>query len=123
MVIFRFCIAEGKLTVFVRDCGSGFDLERIEDPLSPESLMKPCGRGIFLMRALMDEVEYKIDENCGTEVRLVKYKNALQRHHSSHVLRSMSLTNMLVNLTVPRVTCRHGVIRSDISRRKQVSMS
>jgi serine/threonine-protein kinase RsbW len=71
---FRFCIAEDKLTVFVRDCGSGFDLEDIGDPLSPENFMKPCGRGIFLMNALMDEVEYNMTENSGTEVRLVKYK-------------------------------------------------
>ena len=71
---FRFRIAEDKLTVFVRDCGSGFDLEDVGDPLSPENFMRPCGRGIFLMNALMDEVEYNMDENSGTEVRLVKYK-------------------------------------------------
>ncbi len=73
---FRFCIEEDKLIVFVRDCGSGFDPEDVGDPLSPENFMKPCGRGIFLMRALMDEVEYTVDESNGTEVRLVKYKNS-----------------------------------------------
>jgi serine/threonine-protein kinase RsbW len=72
---FRFRMAENKLTVLVKDCGSGFDLQSVGDPLSPENFMKPCGRGIFLMRALMDEVEYNIDENSGTEVRLVKYKD------------------------------------------------
>ena len=72
---FRFCIAEDKLTVFVRDSGPGFDPEDVGDPLSPENFMKPCGRGIFLMNALMDEVEYDTGGNRGTEVRLVKYKN------------------------------------------------
>jgi serine/threonine-protein kinase RsbW len=72
---FRFRIAEDKLTIFVKDCGSGFDLESVGDPLSPENFMRPCGRGIFLMNALMDEVEYNMDEDSGTEVRLVKYKN------------------------------------------------
>lgn len=72
---FRFRMAENKLTVLVKDCGSGFDLQSVGDPLSPENFMKPCGRGIFLMRALMDEVEYNINEDSGTEVRLVKYKD------------------------------------------------
>lgn len=73
---FRFCITEDKLTVFVRDHGAGFDVEDVGDPLSPENFMKPCGRGIFLMNALMDEVEYDMSGNWGTEVRLVKYKNS-----------------------------------------------
>ena len=53
----------------------GFDPENVGDPLSPDNFMKPSGRGIFLMRAFMDEVEYKMDEGSGTEVRLVKYKH------------------------------------------------
>jgi len=73
---FRFRIAADKLVVFVKDCGPGFDLEKIGDPLSPENFMKPCGRGIFLMKALMDEVDYNMSENCGTEVRMVKYRNS-----------------------------------------------
>ncbi len=72
---FRFRIEEDKLIVFVKDCGTGFDPEDVGDPLSPENFMKPCGRGIFLMHALMDEVEYIMDEDCGSEVRLVKYRN------------------------------------------------
>ena len=73
---FRFQIAKDRLTVFVKDCGPGFDPEDVGDPLSPENFMKPSGRGIFLMKALMDEVEYRIDEGSGTEVRLVKYKDS-----------------------------------------------
>ena len=73
---FRFRIEEDKLVVFVKDCGTGFDPEDVADPLSPENFMKPCGRGIFLMHALMDEVEYIMDEDSGTEVRLVKYRNS-----------------------------------------------
>jgi serine/threonine-protein kinase RsbW len=73
---FRFQITQDKLTVFVKDCGPGFDPEDVGDPLSPENFMKPSGRGIFLMKALMDEVEYRIDKGSGTEVRLVKYKNS-----------------------------------------------
>ena len=76
MTEFRFRIEKDKLIVSVKDCGTGFDPEDVADPLSPENFMKPCGRGIFLMHALMDEVEYIINEDCGTEVRLVKYRNS-----------------------------------------------
>lgn len=76
-VHFRFCVSEDKLTVFVKDSGSGFKLESVQDPLSPENFMKPCGRGIFLMKALMDDVKYNISSNNGTEVQLVKYKTHL----------------------------------------------
>lgn len=73
-VDFRFCMSSNKLEVYVRDYGEGFELSELEDPLSPENIMKPCGRGIYLMKALMDEVEYSMNGKSGTEVRLVKYK-------------------------------------------------
>lgn len=98
---FRFHIAKDRLAVFVRDCGSGFGLEEIEDPRSPENLMKPCGRGIFLMRTLMDKVEYNMDEDRGTEVQLVKYRNSAERQiiegHSSYSLKITLLMNVLAD--------------------------
>ncbi|MDQ1328470.1 MAG: serine/threonine-protein kinase RsbW [Candidatus Poribacteria bacterium] len=74
MVHFRFNISNNKLTVYVKDSGCGFDPSNLDDPLSPENVMKPCGRGIFLMKALMDEVEFTMIGECGTEVKMVKYK-------------------------------------------------
>ncbi|MEK7397309.1 MAG: ATP-binding protein [Candidatus Poribacteria bacterium] len=76
-VHFRFDICNDKLIVFVRDHGRGFDHCSIEDPLSPENFMKPCGRGIFLMKALMDEVDFVISDDSGTEVKMVKYKGVI----------------------------------------------
>ena len=52
----------------VTDEGPGFDYEDIPDPTTPERLLKPDGRGIFLMRALMDEVHYN---ELGNSVTLV----------------------------------------------------
>ncbi len=52
----------------VTDQGSGFDPAAVPDPTSPENLMKPCGRGLFLMRKLMDEVRYN---DLGNQVTLV----------------------------------------------------
>jgi serine/threonine-protein kinase RsbW len=47
-----------RLIVEVVDEGAGFDLETSEiDPTSPENILREDGRGLFLMRRLMDSVE------------------------------------------------------------------
>ena len=40
----------------VHDEGHGVDIESLPDPLAPENLLKPCGRGIFLIKTFMDDV-------------------------------------------------------------------
>ncbi len=75
-VHFRFDLSDGQLAISIRDCGEGFKPDEVDNPLSPENFMKPCGRGIFLMKALMDEVEFDVSGNCGTEVKMVKYKTS-----------------------------------------------
>ncbi|MBM4184689.1 MAG: ATP-binding protein [Gemmatimonadetes bacterium] len=52
----------------VTDQGNGFDPASVPDPTTPENLMRPCGRGLFLMRKLMDEVKYN---DLGNQVTLV----------------------------------------------------
>ena len=49
----------GKLTITVEDSGSGFDPTMIPDPTAGENLYRECGRGVYLIQRLMDEVEYK----------------------------------------------------------------
>jgi serine/threonine-protein kinase RsbW len=49
------------LTVRVKDNGSGFKPEDVANPLEPENLLKPRGRGIFLIRQFMDEVDFEFD--------------------------------------------------------------
>jgi serine/threonine-protein kinase RsbW len=66
----RFEVAADSLTIVVHDPGAGFDLSRVPDPTSPENLLRERGRGIFIMRQMMDEVDYSFDH--GTTVRLVK---------------------------------------------------
>lgn len=54
----RVVITEREVIVEVEDEGSGFDLDACtEDPTTPENLAREDGRGLFLMRALMDRVE------------------------------------------------------------------
>ena len=60
------------LIVRVRDQGSGFDPEHVNDPRSPENVLKASGRGIFLIRQFMDEVSIHRAREGGTEVRMLK---------------------------------------------------
>jgi len=61
-----------QITITVADQGGGFDPARVPDPTVDENLEKPCGRGILLMRAYMDEVCFS---PCGNRVKMVKCKN------------------------------------------------
>jgi serine/threonine-protein kinase RsbW len=55
------------VTLEVQDEGSGFDLQTLPDPLLPENLLKPSGRGIHIMKSLMDSVDFDFTPN-GTRV-------------------------------------------------------
>lgn len=54
----------------IKDEGTGFDYQNLPDPTSPENLDKPSGRGIFLMKHLSDEVNFR---NRGSLVELSFY--------------------------------------------------
>jgi serine/threonine-protein kinase RsbW len=69
-----FELTSEDLTIKVADEGEGFDPSTIPDPLSPEGLLKPSGRGVFLMRAIMDEVNFR-QLSPGAEITLVKHRN------------------------------------------------
>jgi serine/threonine-protein kinase RsbW len=62
----------GGLAITVRDEGPGMEESKIPDPLAPENLLKTSGRGIFLMRAFMDEVRIRSLQP-GTEITLIKH--------------------------------------------------
>jgi serine/threonine-protein kinase RsbW len=67
-----FDITPEKLIVHVVDEGNGFKLASVPDPLAEENLLKTSGRGIFLMRALMDELDVKRGTTGGAEIILSK---------------------------------------------------
>ena len=59
-----------RLVVEVTDEGAGFDLDQCTlDPTTPENVDREDGRGLFLMRQLMDGVE-RFDDARGNVVRL-----------------------------------------------------
>ena len=70
----RFTLTTEALSIRIADQGGGFDPTDVPDPLSPEGLLKPSGRGIFLMRAIMDEENIR-QLSPGTEITLVKHRN------------------------------------------------
>jgi serine/threonine-protein kinase RsbW len=66
-----------SLIVRITDQGPGLDPDKIPDPLAPENLLKGSGRGIFLIRALMDEVNFR-QLHPGTELTLIKHRTPAQ---------------------------------------------
>jgi serine/threonine-protein kinase RsbW len=60
----------GWLLLIVEDEGRGFKVDNVANPLKKKNLLKESGRGIFLMRTLMDKVEFQQTEGGGMEVRL-----------------------------------------------------
>jgi len=57
-VIISICFSEGSLIVEVKDEGTGFNLESLDDPTRSENLKKENGRGIYLMRNVADNIQY-----------------------------------------------------------------
>jgi CheY-like chemotaxis protein len=66
-------VSRSEATIVIRDEGPGFDVSQLPDPTDPAHLESNSGRGVFLMRAFMDVVEYSPR---GNELTLVKRKAA-----------------------------------------------
>lgn len=66
-----FQIETEKIKIRIKDEGEGFQLEEVKDPRMNENLLKDDGRGILIMRTLMDEVEV-LSEAEGNVLQLVK---------------------------------------------------
>jgi len=63
----------GEFVVRIADQGEGFDYDNLPDCLAPENLLRHSGRGIFLIKAFMDDFRVRRLEPVGTEVTLVKH--------------------------------------------------
>lgn len=69
-------VPETSAVVDVKDSGRGFDSSRLTDPTEPERLLAPAGRGVYLMNALVDEVQYN---KKGNRVRLTMNRRKPRR--------------------------------------------
>ncbi|HEX2711267.1 MAG TPA: ATP-binding protein [Candidatus Acidoferrales bacterium] len=71
-IYLAFELEQEKMVIHVLDQGRGFNLEDVPDPLAEENLLKTSGRGIFLMRAFMDEFTVRRGHQGGAEVVMAK---------------------------------------------------
>jgi len=48
-----------EISIVIRDEGQGFGISEVPDPIAPENIASSSGRGIYLMKTLMDEVRFE----------------------------------------------------------------
>jgi serine/threonine-protein kinase RsbW len=72
-VLVSFELNNQELKITIADEGAGLDPDSVPDPLAPENILRSSGRGIFLMKAIMDEVHFH-QLNPGTEIELIKHR-------------------------------------------------
>lgn len=63
---------DGTIMLSVEDEGDGFDPDSLPDPTLSENLLKERGRGVYLIKHLMDGVTY---QNGGRKIIMIKYLN------------------------------------------------
>ncbi len=66
------------LVIRISDQGQGLDPDSIPDPLAPENILRGSGRGIFLIKAFMDEVHFR-QLQPGTELTLIKHRTPAEK--------------------------------------------
>lgn len=64
-----YAIDSQQAVITITDEGRGFNPGAVPDPTADENLEKPCGRGIMLMKAYMDQVSFNAD---GNQVQMIK---------------------------------------------------
>lgn len=71
----RIAVSSVRIEVLIRDSGCSFNPKEIREPDLAEMVRegRRGGLGIFLMRRIMDEVEYIFEEGVRNELRMVKY--------------------------------------------------
>src|ERR1700742_381868 len=76
-VVASFETTSDSLIIRISDQGPGLDPDKIPDPLAPENILSGSGRGIFLIKAFMDEVNFR-QLHPGTELTLIKHRTPAQ---------------------------------------------
>ncbi len=67
------CTTDGEVSITIEDEGNGFRNDAVSDPTLPENKLRTHGRGIYLIRMLMDEVHFEKD---GSVMHMRKKANA-----------------------------------------------
>lgn len=61
-----------RVEISVKDQGTGFDQSKLRDPRDPENIWRENGRGIFLVKNLIDKVEFH-PTTTGMEIIIKEY--------------------------------------------------
>ncbi len=69
-VTIKISISEEKIIISFQDEGTGFSLDAVPDPTKPENILRGSGRGIHIMRSLVDDLKYIFNKN-STELILI----------------------------------------------------
>ena len=69
-VVVDFEHSGGKISISVEDKGAGYDYKKVPDPTLDENITRGHGRGVFLIRKIMDEVSLS---KTGNRIEMVKY--------------------------------------------------
>lgn len=77
-IVASFEANDDAMIIRITDQGQGLDPETLPDPLAPENILRGSGRGIFLIKAFMDEVNFR-QLHPGTELTLIKHRNPAQQ--------------------------------------------
>lgn len=62
-VIIKISINEEKITISFQDEGTGFNPDEVPDPTKPENILRGSGRGVHIMRSLVDDIKYIFNKN------------------------------------------------------------
>lgn len=68
----RFAVTGAEIKIVVCDQGSGFQLEEVDNPIEDRNLLREVGRGIFIVRNFVDEVNVSVSPSGGTCVEIIK---------------------------------------------------
>jgi len=60
---------DAGMLIIVKDTGSGFDPSRLPNPTEDQNLLATHGRGIFLIKCLMDDVRFSFDRGTSIYMR------------------------------------------------------
>ncbi len=78
-----FSPSSADLEIRIEDEGTGVDLDTIPNPNLPENLLKPCGRGVYFMRQVMDSVQL-LRADHGSTLVLVKHRRHSETENQAH---------------------------------------
>ena len=72
-VTLRLTVRDDRLEATVRDQGTGYTPDESNDPTSVENILNTSGRGLLMIRAYVDKVEFDNEDGGGLTLKLVKH--------------------------------------------------